>query len=428
MKNTRRDFLNHSTIIATSAVASGLTMPGRIASANDTVRLGIMGLRNRGQQLAREFARCKNCEVTMICDVDSRLISPVQDLVEKLTGKRPASETDFRKMLEGDKIDALVVAAPDHWHAIATIYACQAGKDVYCEKPASHNLTEGRLMVKAARKYNRVVQLGTQRRSSIALQNAMKGLEDGIIGDVHMARAWIVSRRPNIGHLKNGPAPKEVNYDLWLGPAPKREFNPNHFHYEWHWFWEYGTGECGNNGIHALDLARWGLGVDFPKRACAGGGKRFFDDDQQTPDTQLATFDFDDVTITWEHRTWNPYGFDGKTFGVIFYGVDGVLSTDGADWKAEDFDGEVIEQQKASGGNHYQNFIDCVQCRERPNADIEIGHKSTALCHIANIAYRTRLNVEFDGEAQKFVGLGADQANALLRRTYREPFVLTEDV
>ncbi|MDP8243180.1 MAG: Gfo/Idh/MocA family oxidoreductase [Candidatus Hinthialibacter antarcticus] len=428
MTQSRRDFLNQSSIIATSAVAAGMTIPANHSSANDTVRLGIMGVRSRGAQLAKEFSRCKNCQVVVVCDVDERVVPPVQDSVEKMTGKRPRAESDFRKMLEGDEIDALVVAAPDHWHAIATIYACQAGKDVYCEKPASHNLTEGRLMVKAARKYDRVVQLGIQRRSSIAMQKAMKGLSDGLIGDVHMARAWIVSRRPNIGRAPNAPAPKGVDYDLWLGPAPKQEFNPNHFHYEWHWFWDYGTGECGNNGIHALDMARWGLGVEFPKRACAGGAKHFFDDAQQTPDTQIATFEFDDATVTWEHRTWNPQGFDGKAFGVIFYGVDGVLTTDGAGWKAVDFDGEVIEQQDADPGNHYQNFIDCIQSRERPNADIEIGHKSTSLCHIANIAYRTRLNLEFDGEEQRFTGLGADQANKLLWRTYREPFVLTEDV
>ena len=427
MTHSRREFLGRSAQVASSAAAV-LAYPSISASANGAVRLGIMGVHSRGAQLANEFSRCKNTQVTVICDVDERVVPPVQDAVEKMTGKRPRAESDFRRMLEGDKIDALVIAAPDHWHAIATIYACQAGKDVYCEKPASHNLAEGRLMVKAARKYKRVVQLGTQRRSSIAMQKAVKGLDEGLIGDVHMARAWIVSRRPNIGRAKNEPAPKGVDYDLWLGPAPKVEFNPNRFHYEWHWFWDYGTGECGNNGIHALDLARWGLGAEFPKRACAGGAKHFFDDAQQTPDTQIATFEFDDATVTWEHRTWNPQGFDGKSFGVIYYGVDGVLTTDGAGWKAVDFDGETIAQQDADPGNHYQNFIDCVQSRERPNADIEIGHTSTSLCHIANIAYRTRLNVEFDAKTQRFTGLGADQANALLWRTYREPFVLSEDV
>ncbi len=428
MKQSRRQFIKKSTKIASTAAAANVLFSSNSESANDRVRVGIMGVRSRGAQLAKEFSKCKNGQVTVICDVDSRVVPPVQDSVEQMTGKRPRAEADFRKMLEGDEIDALVVAAPDHWHAIATIYACQSGKDVYCEKPASHNLTEGRLMVKAARKYNRVVQLGTQRRSAIALQNAMKSLDEGIIGDAHMARAWIVSRRPNIGRAKDQPTPDGVNYDLWLGPAPKREFNPNRFHYEWHWFWEYGTGECGNNGIHALDLARWGLGVGFPTRACAGGAKHFFDDAQQTPDTHLATLEFDGATITWEHRTWNPYGFDGNSFGVIFYGVDGVLITDGSGWKAHDFDGSVIEQQDAQGGNHYQNFIDCVISRERPNADIEIGHTSTSLCHISNIAYRTRLNLEFDSQSQRLIGLGAEQANQYVWRTYREPFVLTEDV
>ncbi|MBI1389712.1 MAG: gfo/Idh/MocA family oxidoreductase [bacterium] len=423
-ETTRRQFISRSALLASSAA---LTARASLA-ANNTVRIAILGLHGRGAQLANEFIQCKNTRIAALCDVDERTIPPVQEKVEKATGARPKAETDFRRLLEGDQIDALVVAAPDHWHAIAAIWACQAGKDVYVEKPASHDLTEGRLMVKAARKYGRVVQIGTQRRSATAIQNAMKFLHDGEIGPLHMARAWIVSQRPNIGHAEPEPVPDGVNYDLWLGPGPKRPFDENHFHYKWHWFWDYGTGECGNNGIHALDMARWGIQGGFAKRVCAGGAKHFFDDDQQTPDTQIAVLEYDDATVTWEHRTWNPAGFEGHSFGVTFYGEQGRLTTDGSGWKAYDNGGNLLEEQEASGGNHYQNFIDCVISRQRPNAEIEIGHQSTSMCHLANIAYRTRLNLAFDAETQRFTGPGADEANQLIWREYREPFVLTEDV
>src|SRR5205823_4910683 len=216
----------------------------------------------------------------------------------------PKVEKDVRKVLEDPSITALVVAAPDHWHALATVWACQAGKHVYCEKPASHNVVEGRRMVEAARKHNRVVQIGTHRRSFPHYQSAAEFVRSGKLGKVPMAKAWIGGARKSIGHKKDGDVPKGVDYDLWTGPAPLRPFNPNRFHYEWHWNWDYGTGEIGNNGIHGLDVVRWLLDLDAPKRVFSGGGVLFFDDDRETPDTQTVTYEFDKCSVVWEHRIW----------------------------------------------------------------------------------------------------------------------------
>ena len=213
--------------------------------------------------------------------------------------------TDFRRALDAREVDLLVCAAPDHWHALATVWACQAGKDVYVEKPCSHNPAEGRAMVRAARTHQRVVQVGTQRRSAEDLIAAVERVRSGRLGKVHLARAWIASVRPNIGHVAPTAPPASLDFDLWAGPAVDPHYQKNLVHYHWHWRWLYGTGECGNNGIHGLDIARWALGVDAPEYVSSGGRKYHFDDDQETPDTQFATFDFADAAIEWEHRTWN---------------------------------------------------------------------------------------------------------------------------
>ena len=223
-----------------------------------------------------------------------------------MQSSEPKVERDLRKVLEDQSITALVVAAPDNWHALATVWACQAGKHVYCEKPASFNLVEGQRMVEVARKHNRVVQIGTQRRSGPHFQSAAEFIRSGKLGKTPVAKTWIGGARKSIGHKKDGPVPAGVDYNLWTGPASLRPFNPNRFHYEWHWNWDLGTGEIGNNGIHGLDVCRWLLNVDAPTRISSGGGKLFYDDDRQTPDTQVATFDFPGATIVWEHRIWAP--------------------------------------------------------------------------------------------------------------------------
>src|SRR5262249_4869529 len=296
---------------------------------------------------------------------------------------------------------------------------------VYVEKPASHNLVEGRRMVEAARKYDRVVQLGTQRRSMAHFASAAEFVRSGQLGKVPFARCWIAGNRKTIGHKADAAVPKGVDYDLWLGPAPERPFNPNRFHYNWHWNWDYGTGELGNNGIHALDVARWALGLDAPQRITAGGGKYFYDDDQQTPDTMVVTFDFPGTALVWEHRIWSKTGFACETFGTGLYGEKGTLVFDKKGWHVED---GVKASDKGTDREeaHLRNFLDCVRDHKRPNADVEEGHKSTRLCHLGNIAYRTGHVLRFDARTETV--LDDALANKLLGRTYRKPFALPDRV
>lgn len=281
-------------------------------------------------------------------------------------------------------------------------------------------------MIAAARKHDRVVQTGTVRRSSATLADMVRFLQSGGVGPVHFARAWIVSRRENIGRVQDQAAPPAgVNYDLWLGPAPERPFNENHFHYRWHWFWDYGTGELGNNGIHGLDLARWGLGVDQPTSVVSSGGKHFFDDDQATPDTQVVCYEYPGTTLVWEHRTWSPHKHAGAAFGVEFHGDDGVVTTDGDSWTVQRYKESAEPPHEASSHEpeHERNWLDCIRSGERPTADIEIAHASTLLCHMGNISQRVGRKLAWDAANQRFPDADSD-ANALLGREYRAPWTL----
>ncbi|MGE3820784.1 MAG: Gfo/Idh/MocA family protein, partial [Isosphaeraceae bacterium] len=309
--------VNRRTFLGTAGLIGAASLTGRAAGfpANDRVRIAIIGVRGRGADLAREFSLDKGAEVVALCDVDDAAFAKASKHVEAAQGRAPRTEKDFRRLLDDKNVDAVAIATPDHWHALLTVMACQAGKDVYCEKPASHNVVEGRRMVEAARKYGKVVQLGTQRRSMGHVQNAIEAVRSGTLGDIGMARAWIHQKRPNIGHGKPGPVPKGVDYAMWQGPAPDRPFHENRFHYNWHWFWNWGTGEVGNNGIHGVDVARWGLGVDAPLTVASSGGKYFFDDDQEVPDTQIVTWEFPDACLVWEHRMWSKHGTEGSAFG-----------------------------------------------------------------------------------------------------------------
>jgi predicted dehydrogenase len=304
---------------------------------------------------------------------------------------------------------------------------------VYVEKPASHNLIEGRRMVEAARKYNRVVQLGTQSRSSASLARAAEFVRSGKLGKIPFARAWIGGSRPNIGHAKETEIPQGVDYDLWLGPAPKRAFTQNRFHYRWHWMWDYGTGELGNNGIHALDRIRWLLNLEAPVRITASGGKLFYDDDQETPDTLTVSYNFPDCCVTWEHRVWSK---EKPSHGLALYGERGtlVLGNNGS-WRVENgIEAEDKGDTERSGDDwspHLRNFIDCVKQSSganvcKPNADIDEGHKSTRLCHLGNIAFRSGRAIRFDEKTETCIDDA--EANRMLGREYRKPFVVPESV
>ena len=418
---TRREF------IATSAVTLSAASYTRAAQKpNEAVRLAVMGLRVRGKQLAPGFAAIPGVEVACLVDPDPAMVKPVLDAL-KNPASPPRIETDIRKVLDDKTITAVVVSAPDHWHALATIWAAERGKHVYVEKPVSHNLIEGRRMVDAARKYKVVIQAGTQRRSATDVIAAREYVQSGKLGKIAFARAWIAGNRPNIGHAKPEPVPKGVDYDLWLGPAPEGPFTKNRFHYNWHWFWDLGTGEIGNNGIHGLDVARNVLGLDAPTRVTCGGGKFYYDDDQQTPDTQIATFDFPDgpgtmgCTVVWEHRVWEKKGPEDLSFGVSIHGDKGMLIYKGDGWEVRGGDDAKEPPGKNMVGAHQKNFIESIRGDAKPNAEIEEGHKSTRLCHLGNIAYRTGKVLTFDAKTET---TDVPEANKLLGREYRKGFEL----
>jgi predicted dehydrogenase len=428
----RREFLNTASALAAGTFAASLQ--ARVYAGEDEkpqerppVKLAIMGVNNRGKQLLPGFVEIPDVEIGYICDPDSDTIPAAVKIVQDGGKPTPRIEKDFRVALDDPSVTALVCAAPDHWHALATILACQAGKDVYVEKPCCHNPIEGQRMVAAARRYNRVVQVGSQRRSGLDMQAAVKEIQGGRLGKVNFVRCWITSTRPNIGHEEPTAPPPNLDFNLWCGPGSASAYKKNLVHYNWHWRWDYGTGECGNNGIHALDIARWGLGIDFVDLVTCGGGKYFFDDDQETPDTQLATFEVPGACIQWEHRTWSPRGIDGEGFGVAFYGSQGTLVTNGRGWAIYEGSGKnekVVAKHEGSEleRTHKANFLDCIATREKPNADIEIAHRSTLLCHLANIAWRTKSVVRFDKMSETIVG--NEPASQLMGRTYRQGFAL----
>lgn len=417
MSTTRRVFLGGLAVSAGSVFAQRRTLGA--ASANETLRVGVMGLA-RGLDLARSFARTPGAEVAYVCDVDERRLSSALEEVAKLQTRRPQAVKDFRRILDDRAVDALVVAAPDHWHAAATIRACAAGKHVYVEKPISHNAREGELMIAAARKHGRVVQVGTQRRTMPMVVEAIAKVRAGELGSVKYARSWYHFARPSIGRGKPAPLPAWLDYDLWQGPAPEQPYRDNVVHYNWHWFWHWGTGELGNNGVHTIDVCRWGLGVDYPRSVTAGGGRFRFDDDQETPDTQFASFDFGDKTIVWEGRNWPSTPREGEPWGIIFYGDRATLVMDDAGYRI--FDPRGKELRSAQGGSlthepHVQDFLDCARKNRHPAADIEEGHKSTLLCHLGNIAYRVGRTIRLDDAKHQIVG--DNEASQLWGRQYR---------
>jgi predicted dehydrogenase len=420
---SRRNFLAASA--ATAATLSAVTASGAADRPNERVVLAVMGVRGRGRQLISGFSALDNVEIGYLIEPDENVVPAALKAVAARQQRQPRVEKDVRRVLQDRDVTALAIAAPDHWHALATVWACQAGKHVYVEKPISHNITEGRRMVEAARRHNRVVQVGTQRRSGAHYASAAEFVRSGKLGKVPFARTWIAGNRPSIGHRKDAPVPKGVDYDLWLGPAPQHAFNPNRFHYNWHWFWDYGTGELGNNGIHALDLARWLLDLDAPVRVSAGGGKFFYDDDQETPDTHVATFDFPNCSVIWEHRIWSRTGLGGQSWGVALYGQRGTLMFDNRGWHVEDGI-EASDKSVDMERPHLRNFVDCIASGRRPNADIEEGHKSTRLCHLGNIALRLGRTLRFDGKTEAVEN--DPEANRMFSRTYRKPFILPEKV
>ena len=435
----RRDFVKTSAGALLAGSLGSTTRAGN-RSANDTVRVAVIGFRGQGGSHIRNYSRMQNVEVAALCDVDPTVLAKGVADVEKASGKKPATFTDIRKVLDDKSIHAVSIATPNHWHSLMGIWACQAGKDVYVEKPCSHTYWEGKKLVEAARKYNRIVQHGTNSRSSVALREAMQMLRDGVIGDVYMARGLCFKWRDTIGKKPDGAAPEGVDYDLWLGPAPKRAFNPNRFHYNWHWNWDYGNGDLGNQGIHEMDIARWGLGVTTPTKVSSMGGHFMFDDDQQTPNTQVSTYEFNKdgkkVMLVFEVRHWMTNheagigeGKESNTIGNIFYGSKGYMAIDGyTSYKVFLGKEQTPGPSRVQGGSTWENFIQAVRSRKQSDlhAEIEEGHLSSSLVHFANISYRLGRTIDFDGTKGQIHN--DVEANKMLRRQYRDPFTVPEKV
>lgn len=387
---SRRQFLGRSAQQAAGVAAGMVALSSAVAADNpsERLRVGLIGLRNQGKALAETLIGFPDVEIAALCDVDAQQFAPVLKTVAEARRNLPRCEADFRRLLDDPSLYAVLIATPDHWHAWMTVLACQAGKDVYLESPATHHLGEHAAMLSAAQNSQRVIQVGLQERSGRHFQSAVDIVRSGRLGSVQFARAWIVHRRKPIGRKSEAVSPVEVDYRQWLGPAPARPFHPNRFHFNWRWFWDYGGGELAHWGVHWLDVARWGLNVEQPLRVSAIGGKQAFDDDQETPDTLSVQYDFGGPTIVWEHRLWSGHGIENRSSGVAFYGERGTLIVDRGGWKIYDAADSLTADGHELLTPHLRNFIDCVRSRQTPAADLATGLASSALCHLGNTAYR----------------------------------------
>ena len=411
MKNTRRTFIKKASSGA-FALSLGGMLPAfsaksyqNILGANEKIRVACMGVNSRGLAVGKNFAHQKNCEVLHVCDVDSRAADICIDAIGKIQSNKPQATPDFRNALEDKDLDALIVTAPDHWHAPAALLACSAGKHVYLEKPCSHNPNEGEMLVKSAEKHKRVLQMGNQRRSWPNVAGAIAELHAGVIGRPYFAKTWYTNNRASIGIGKETAIPAWLNYDLWQGPAPRKAYKDNLIHYNWHWFWHWGTGEALNNGTHMIDLARWGLNVEYPTKVNSIGGRYMYQDDWQTPDTQVINLEFENKSmISWEGRSCNGKSIEANSVGIIFYAEQGSMVIEsGNSYKIYDLKNNLVKEVKNNftvdarnlsdpsqnlDALHILNFFDGIRLGTRLNSDIVSGHQSTLLVQLGNISQR----------------------------------------
>ena len=414
------------------AVAGGLAR--RAGAASDKITIALMGVRGRGRALTKAFCDQPDVNVAYVCDVDQNVVGPAFQIIGDSGRKRPPLVSDIRRCLDDKSVDAIVMGTPLHWHACGTILACDAGKDVYVEKPVSHNIREGRLMVEAARRNRRIVQAGTQLRSLPVTRAMFDYVRSGRLGKTLMVKVWNVQLRRNIGHQPDAPVPPGIDYETWTGPLPMMPYNINRFHGTVNWNWHYGAGDIGNDGVHELDLARWLLDVGLPPEISGMGRKLYFDDDQQTPDTMNITFNYSDRVIFYEQRLWNPYMLEGSENGVAVYGDRGVLQfgrfvPKNWSYRVLDEKGAVIASEEHQGGidnPHARNFLDCVRSRRRPNVDIEEGHLASALAHLGNIVARNGRSIRFDPKSETVTGDAG--ANQFVRREYRSHWATPKGV
>jgi predicted dehydrogenase len=421
---TRRSLLRTGGLLAAASAAA----PFRAVSANEKISVACIGIRGRGNSVMGSFLAEPDCEVTHLCDVREAVLAKRGEEVKAKTGKMPKLVKDYRELLSDPSIDVLMVATPDHWHALLTIEGCLAGKDVYVEKPASHNIREGKVAVAAARKKDRIVQMGTQIRSAPFLKEAREFVGSGALGQVISGRAWETARNSAVKLAPDGPVPSGIDYDLWQGPVPDHPYNHTIVEGAWRWRFDYGTGDLGNDGVHRIDYCRYVMGLDdWPEAISASGGKFFFDDDQQWPDTQFVTYDYPKSVLQYEMRIWSKPRMHNAGEGAEIHGENGWMLLNNSSWKAFDADGKVMKEGSSDGGQqaHIRNFLDAVRSRKREslNQEIHSGHLSSVMCHAGNIAWRTGKKLRFDPKTETF---DEAAANAFVGREHREGFELPE--
>lgn len=430
MNGTRRDFLGTAGTVAAASLYASAGNGQQTKESSERMPVAIIGPGGMGTSHTNLLAKNSAVRVAYVCDVDSDRAAKAAEIVTRDSGTAPQVVADMRRVLDDREVKAVWIATPDHWHAPAAILAANAGKHVYVEKPCSHNLREGRLMIEAARKNKVVMQVGTQSRSTALITQAIEKLQSGIIGEVLVSKAWNSQIRRSIGHQQPSEPPRNLDYDLWLGPVTPRPYQSNFLPGIWRWWYDFGCGDIGNDGVHDIDIARWGLGVKtHPSRIAALGGKSFFDDDQQHADTQYIVYEYAGSSkagrprqLIFEQRIWSPYVQEGLENGNAFYGTEGmlILGKTGR-YRFTGPKNKLIEEQTGGGPDlpaHHQNFLDCIKSGAKPNADIEINHLSTALCHLGNIATRTGRVIQFQPETETIHG--DEQASKLLAREYRD--------
>lgn len=429
--NEAMDQQRRTLLRSAAALSAGgfLNLNPAALGANERINLALIGARNQGKGVALRSIRA-GARIKTLCDIDDAINAQINPLLAKEQGAAPEYVKDFRRVLDDKDIDAVIIAAPDHWHTHMALPALQAGKDVYLEKPVSQTIQEGQLIRDAARKHKRVVQIGTMRRSADHFRTAAEFVGSGKLGKVCMIKAWMFQERKTIGKPADGEAPAGADYESWLGPAPKRAFNQNRFHYNWRFFWDYGNSELGNQGVHMLDVALWGIeklrgGLErcLPTRVSSQSGIYWLDDAKEVPDTQTVTYDYGDFMLLWELQSFNPYHApEGTQAGTGFYGSEGTLVVDGRGWRVFPKGGGEGPSAPSSQYAHEKNFLDSMRTRERPHADIEIGRLSTTLTHLGNISHHLKRDVKFDPHNENF---GSDkEANARLSKRYRKGYDL----
>ncbi|MGB8317253.1 MAG: Gfo/Idh/MocA family oxidoreductase [Ignavibacteriaceae bacterium] len=414
MKQTRRNFIKNISI-ASAGLAVGLNAKSysRILGANDRVNFAIIGLNGRGYAHLESVNACSNAAVTYICDVDGMILSKFAKAAEEKYHQNPMVEKDFRKMLESKDVDAITIATPEHWHAPMAIMGLQAGKHVYVEKPCSHNPREGELLVAAQKKYNKLVQMGDQQRSSDYTIEIMKRIKEGLVGRPYYGKAWYSNTRKSIGTGKEVPVPEYLDWELWQGPAPRRAFKDNIHPYNWHWFWNWGTGETLNNGTHEVDICRWALGIDYPNSVSASGGRYHFKDDWEFYDTLITSYEYDDKMITWEGLSCNGKKQYGRGRGAAIHGTQGTVVIDRDGYDIYDLDDKIIESFKKSEEKnstqdllsmdnmtdaHFQNFINAIRDGEKLHSPVNEGNISVTMLLLSNIAWKLNRSLNLNKE------------------------------